>query len=200
MLMSIPDITRHMLRTLLALLVAVGFAGGIAAGQAPTTLKASGSPPSLRDPAIRSKHQARQGLAFPTCPAAGIPLAQSSPATGHHTVILSWTASAPSAKTPSPAVGYCLYRSNIDQDSLQKQPTCLRCQQVNTVPVAGTSCVDDLVANQSNYYYVVTAINAQGVPSLPSNEVSASIADDKPAGSAASGSPPPLCRAPAPAK
>jgi len=188
-----------MLRTLPALLVAIGFAGGIAAGQTAPVLNASATPGPVPGSASSSKHSVKPGLAFPTCPAAGIPPAQSSPATGHHTVILSWTASAPSPKTPSPAVGYCLYRSNIDQDNLQKQPTCLRCQQVNMVPVAGTSCVDDLVANQSNYYYVVTAINAQGIPSLPSNEVSASIADDKPAGSAAAGSPP-LCRASTPAK
>lgn len=190
-----------MLRTLLALLVAIGSAGGIGACQATPVLKASTNPLSLGDPAIGSKHRAKQQFAFPICPPGGIPQAQSSSATGQHTVILSWIASTPTPKAPSPAVGYCLYRSNIDQNTLQKQPTCLKCQQVNAVPVVGTSCVDDLVANQLNYYYVVTAINAQGVTSLPSNEVSASIAGDKPAGPPAGGSTPPsLCRASTPPK
>ena len=53
------------------------------------------------------------------CPASqGAPLQRSSQ-TGHHRVILTWNASAPSTDPTRQAVGYCLYRSGTQ--NLAKQ-------------------------------------------------------------------------------
>jgi hypothetical protein len=181
---------------LLALLVAVGLEGGMALGQ--IVMASSESLPSAHSPATKPKAQSRPALA--QCPTAGLPAAQPSPATGHHRVTLSWKASSPSANSQNAAVGYCLYRST-KKDAPQKQPTCLQCQQINTVPIPGTSCVDDLVEDKATYYYVVTAVNAQGTASLPSNEVSALIETNEKSSPIPSTSPPtPACRASSPAQ
>lgn len=189
-----------MLRTPLALLVSICFAGGTVACQTDSALRASSSanPPSVRAAETKAKHESKAAL--PACPPAGI-MAAEPPASGHHTVLLRWNPSLPTPKVPDPIAGYCLYRSTTDQPTLQKKPTCPKCQQVNAIPIAGTSCVDDLVADQTTYYYVVTAINTHGIPSLPSNEVTVATNDDKQAGPPADGTPPPpVCRLFAPAK
>ncbi len=175
---------------LLALLVAVGCEGSIASAQIGAASIAHST--SVLSPASKPKAQPKLALP-PQCPVAGLPAAQPSSA-GHHKVILSWTASSPSPKTPSLAVGYCLYRS-VAKDAPLKNATCAQCQPVNTVPVVGTSCVDDLVADQTTYYYVVTAVDAHGNPSAPSNEASAVIADQQPPSGGGSSTVPPACRA-----
>lgn len=103
------------------------------------------------------------------------------PGTGHHTVTLTWNASAPSPNPESNAVGYCLYRGKEKKEAKRgknggKQiPTFGELGQINSVPIAGTGCVDDLVEDGATYDYVVKAVNAKGIPSGPSNYASAMI-------------------------
>jgi len=66
-------------------------------------------------------------------------------------VTLSWNASAPSANSESKAVGYCLYRSK-KQNAAKQTPTCRDCEQINSIAIAGTECVDDLVEDGAIYY------------------------------------------------
>jgi len=142
------------------------------------------------------KHQPQTSTSPPKCPPAGLPSLQPSNAQSRHTVILSWNASTHSNKPQSVAVGYCLYRSK-DLDAIQKSPTCAKCQRLNETPVVATSCVDDLVENQATYYYVATALNADGHSSFPSNQATANIPKDDQTGPATGTSPPPqVCRGP----
>jgi hypothetical protein len=108
------------------------------------------------------------------CPEShGAPL-QASPHTGHHKVILTWNASAPSPDPTRQAVGYCLYRSGT-QNVAKQDPKCSSCEQINRKPVSGTACVDDLVQDGARYYYVATAINGNGDTSSLSNDTLAEI-------------------------
>jgi hypothetical protein len=117
---------------------------------------------------------AKLSTPFLTCPPAGLlPLAPSSPGTGHHKVTLSWNASRRSSKTGE-AVGYCLYRSKREK-AAKANPTCSQCEQVNMAPVSSLNCIDDLVEDSSVYYYVVTSISSNRKISSPSNEIIASI-------------------------
>jgi hypothetical protein len=108
------------------------------------------------------------------CPAGGSPTLQPSTATGHHKVLLTWKASAPGARPEDNTVGYCLYRS-LKKDVAKSNATCSACEQINSVPVTGTACVDDLVQDGALYYYVVTAMNAAGNRSSSSNEIPVAI-------------------------
>jgi hypothetical protein len=132
----------------------------------------------------------------PVCPPAGVaPLQPGVPGTGDHKVTLTWNASAPSSDASSAAVGYCLYRSGSQyRQELKKYPRCSDCEQINRVPVLTTGCVDDVVADHTKYYYVVTAINSTGDLSSASNEIPVLI----PPGHSVKPFPPsqlPLCRA-----
>lgn len=188
-----PDeIKRQAFLSLLVLSIGVGFGAPGASGQASSG--SSANSPSAQNPTARPQSQTNSTL--PMCPSAGLPPAQPSGHYSTHKVILSWNASTHSPKSKNVAVGYCLYRSK-KKDVLKKRPTCKKCQQINTVPVVGTSCVDDLVEDKATYYYAVTAVNADGYASAPSNEATAHISNDKRPGSAAATSPPPpACRAP----
>jgi hypothetical protein len=107
----------------------------------------------------------------PVCPSAGIvPLQSGAPGTGDHKVTLTWNASAPASNLDGAAVGYCLYRSK-KRNAAKKNPICKECEQVNRVPITSTGCVDDLVADSAQYYYVVAAINSKGSLSSASNEI-----------------------------
>jgi hypothetical protein len=107
-------------------------------------------------------------------------------------VTLSWNASVSPSNPESGAVGYCLYRSK-KQSAAHKNPTCATCEQVNAVPVASLSCIDNLVEDGVTYYYVVTAINSSSRISSASNEVKVPVRRDHEKKSA-SGNSPPLCR------
>lgn len=131
---------------------------------------------------------------LPACPPAGLQPLQPSQNTGHHKVTLWWNANGPSLDSERNAVGYCLYRSQTKK-AANRNPRCVECEQINRTPVVGVGCVDDLVADSASYYYVVTAINANGDISSSSNETSARIpSNNAPAGPAPKGSYP-LCRA-----
>lgn len=130
---------------------------------------------------------------LPSCPPAGTPMLQPGQSnTGHHKVLLSWNASAPSTKPENNAVGYCLYRSK-KKHVAAKNPLCRACEQVNVLPLPSASCVDDLVQDDVTYYYVVTAIDQHGSLSSASSEIAASIPSRNKVGRSFSGSSP-LCR------
>jgi hypothetical protein len=131
---------------------------------------------------------------FPGCPPAVLPALQPSQNTGHHKVTLSWNANPPSLDPAIKAVGYCLYRSKTPQAAKQN-PLCTNCEQINSKPIAGTGCVDNLVEDGASYYYVVTAINAAGKISTSSNETPAPIPNTKAAAGSAPASSYPSCRA-----
>ncbi|MFZ0136841.1 MAG: hypothetical protein WAK89_07280 [Candidatus Sulfotelmatobacter sp.] len=123
-------------------------------------------------------------LVCPVFGASGAPTA--APQKDGHRVILSWRASAPADPTHAAAAGYCIYRGVKQKDP---SPVLL-----NNAPFPGTSCADDLVVNDTKYYYVVRAISAKGVTSIVSNEAPAKIPKhSRPPTSAASA---PLCRVP----
>ena len=119
-----------------------------------------------------------------------LPIESSRPATAHHTVTLSWNASALSFDAPA---GYCLYKSETEIDI--KNPKCSSCEPVNPVPVAKTSCVDDIVKDGVTYYYVVRAVDRSGNPSTWSNVATASVPPSDQVKSSTT-APPALCRVP----
>jgi len=134
------------------------------------------------------------------CPGAGVaPLKRSQPGTGDHTVILTWNASAPSINPDSTAVGYCLYRSKTPKVA-KKKATCSDCEQINSIPLVGTACVDDVVADGSTYFYVATAISRSGQLSSSSNEITVVIPRSKQSARSPSSASPPLCRGQASSK
>jgi|ERR1035441_1848410 hypothetical protein len=131
---------------------------------------------------------------LPACPPAGLPTLQSSPQkTGHHTITLSWQRSASSSNSDSQAVGYCLYRSK-EQNAAKQNATCSHCEQINSIPLADTACVDDLVEDGATYYYVVTAINTKGRISSSSNEILAQVPSNQESANSISAESHPLCR------
>ena len=75
-------------------------------------------------------------------------------------------------------VGYCLYRST-NEKAAKKNPTCSECEQINSIPINGTGCVDDLVKDGAIYYYVAAAINLKERLSSSSNAARAVIPDSK---------------------
>jgi hypothetical protein len=95
------------------------------------------------------------------CPDAPYPMLQAKDlATGHHRVFLKWDASTSVSGSDSKELGYCLYRTQKPgraKDCPKKYP---KCEQVNVVPVSGTRCLDELVKDNSTYYYVAIAITS----------------------------------------
>jgi hypothetical protein len=170
-----PLAVRLYLRILVGALVLI--TGGVlqttgAVGQVSSDAK---SAPATKEDGTRP---ATSHLRPPLCPPAGLATLQPSPQiTGHHNVSLSWNAS-PSVNSENQAVGYCIYRSK-KRDVAKHNPTCNDCEQVNLTAVTGTQCIDDLVEDGATYYYVVTAINAKGKPTTPSNETPAQIPPNK---------------------
>jgi hypothetical protein len=82
------------------------------------------------------------------------------PPPGSHTVDLSWTASG------SLVDGYRIYRST--QQGLGYQP-------INASLISVTWFTDSDVQSGQTYYYVMTAVDAQGAESVFSNEAAAAI-------------------------
>lgn len=124
--------------------------------------------------------------ADPPCPMLNASVVPSTPPpNGGHRVTLTWTASAPPDAKHSAAAGYCIYRGA----SGDPNPAL-----INTVPITGTSCVDDLVANGGHYSYVVRAISAGGAASVTSNPASVAIPPTGSSKSPISATSPPLCR------
>ncbi len=100
-------------------------------------------------------------LAPPACPTFKL-TAPKIPATsmGHHSVTLSWEASATNVDQTKNAVGYCVYRREtpgIPGINIKKRISeCLNCQLVTETAIPGMGCVDDRVEDNKKYDYVVT--------------------------------------------
>jgi hypothetical protein len=95
--------------------------------------------------------------------AGGSPQTVSLSGTASHDVILSWTASA----TPD-ITGYAVFRGTTSGGESSTP--------LNSTPINGTSYVDENVTAGGTYYYVVTAIAADGVTqSANSNEATATV-------------------------
>jgi hypothetical protein len=137
---------------------------------------------SLRKASTVASPPAGIPLVCPSFGSSSVPVPSQSP--GGHRVILSWRASAPADSKHAAAAGYCIYRGLKPKDP---SPVLL-----NTTPFLGTTCADDLVVNDKQYFYVVRAISAKGITSIVSNEAPAAI----PKQSAPSATPTsaPLCR------
>lgn len=135
---------------------------------------------------------------LPPCPSAPYPVLKvSTPGVGHHRVFLSWHASSSSNGSGAADVGYCLYRSQR-KGAANKSATCPDCEPVTLVPVLGTRCVDNVVRDQTVYYYVAITISVTGRTSSPTSETVAQI----PVAERQNAAPPdaaayPACRAPA---
>jgi hypothetical protein len=81
-------------------------------------------------------------------------------ASGSHSVTLTWTAST------STVSGYIVYRSTLSGGPYMK---------LTSAPVALTTYGDTAVQAGQTYYYVVTSVDAGGVESADSSEVSANV-------------------------
>ncbi|MHB8413637.1 MAG: choice-of-anchor D domain-containing protein [Candidatus Acidiferrales bacterium] len=80
---------------------------------------------------------------------------------GSHLVDLSWTAST------SVVVGYNIYRGTVNSGPYPVK--------LNASPVPGITFTDTNVQSSQTYYYVVTAVDSNGVESVYSNQASATI-------------------------
>ena len=168
--------TTHRLTLSVLLLGILGVPGGLGrASQMGLLLLASAQsqlPKHVQESSAKAKP-------LPQCPQTIVPTLQASqPGAGHHRVILSWMASSPGKDPKDGVVGYCLYRSK-KKNVAKRQPLCPECERITQVPLADTSCFDDLVEDGVKYYYVVIAINREGRISTPSNEAEAHISDKK---------------------
>lgn len=77
-----------------------------------------------------------------------------------HSVNLTWNTS------PSTGVAYNVYRGDVSNGPYVK---------LNSTPVAGTTYTDTGVQSTHTYYYVVTAVDDNGLESVYSNQTSATI-------------------------
>jgi centrosomal CEP192-like protein/ASPM-SPD-2-Hydin domain-containing protein len=80
---------------------------------------------------------------------------------GSHLVVLSWTAST------SAVVGYNVYRGTTNSGSYPSK--------LNSSLISGTTFTDSNVQSSQNYYYVVTAVDSDGIESVYSDRAFASI-------------------------
>ncbi len=131
---------------------------------------------------------AHSSVARVVCPPVDLS-AMSAPQTkGGHRVVLSWKASAPADSKHSAAVGYCIYRGTRP-DSIT--------ELLNSQPVPGSRCIDDLVENGKKYFYSVRAISAQSVITPNAKLVQAQIPNLPPSKTDVSADSTPSCRQPA---
>jgi hypothetical protein len=151
--------------------------------------------------AARSASQAEEKLLkaavspqLKLCPKSSGRILSASPQTGHHEVFLTWNARPDFPDPVRHRVGYCLYRSST-QNISAKDPKCISCEQVNQKPIPGTACVDGWVQDGAKYYYVATAVNIYGEPSVLSTDTPANIPPNSAATGATVTGTYPRCRA-----
>jgi hypothetical protein len=143
---------------------------------------------ALKEAQARTSSSFSGSGAVPNCPTLSAPMVSSvPPANGGHRVTLTWNASAPPDPKHSTAIGYCIYRG---------APGDPNPGLINSTPLPGTSCMDDLVANGGSYRYVVRAISAGGATSVTSNPATVGIPPTGTSKSPISAASPPLCRGP----
>jgi hypothetical protein len=134
---------------------------------------------SYREPAAHINQEVgaeiRNPPTLPPCPDAPyVKLNANNPATGHHRVFLTWNASLSASRSDTKAVGYCLYRTQTAGKAKDCPNEYAKCEQVNVIPVRGTRCVDELVKDNTSYYYVAMAITSTGT-STSSEEAIAEV-------------------------
>jgi hypothetical protein len=143
---------------------------------------------ALKEAQARTSSSLSDSGAVPHCPTLSAPMVSSAPpANGGHRVTLTWNSSAPPDPKHSAAIGYCIYRG---------APGDPNPGLINSTPLPGTSCIDDLVANGGSYRYVVRAISAGGATSVTSNPATVGIPPTGASKSPISAASPPLCRGP----
>jgi hypothetical protein len=121
----------------------------------------SKSRPETAAPSPQTSVASERKQTLPHCPEAPYPMLQAKdPATGHHRVFLKWNASTSASGSNSKELGYCLYRTQKPGRAKDCPKNYPKCEQVNVVPVSGTRCVDELVKDNSTYYYVAIAITS----------------------------------------
>lgn len=134
-------------------------------------------------PVAKRTAEATRKHDLPPCPSGDV---EGSRARGDHKVILSWNASVFS--TSNEEVGYCLYRrsqkpveanTTKTKDKTKKKAPCKQCEQVNVTPIMDTACVDEIVQNDTTYYYAAVAINKRGQFSSLSKQVPARVPGSK---------------------
>jgi hypothetical protein len=153
------------------------------------------STPAVTEKVVAEK---RNSPTLPPCPDAPyVKLNAKNPATGHHRVFLKWNPSWSTNGSDPNMLGYCLYRTQTAgkaKDCPTKYP---KCEQVNAVPIRVTRCVDELVKDNTTYYYVAIGINSANATSTTSEEAIAEV----PAAGKLNSPPPgadsyPACRVP----
>jgi hypothetical protein len=113
---------------------------------------------SLSSPNLAAPVQlAMSGTGVASAPSSG---GGGTPPSGAHSVSLSWGASA------SQVSGYFVYRGNTSGGPYTR---------ISSGVVPGLSYGDSSVSNGATYFYVVTAVDAQGFESGYSNEAAASV-------------------------
>lgn len=125
---------------------------------APLTLGAGQSASFIVDftPTVAGAQTGDVALASHGHPPTNIPLKGTS-----HWVTLDWTSS-----TSTNVVGYYVYRAKQTGGAYS---------QLNSTPLAATKYRDTNVSPGSTYYYVITAVNADGIQSANSNVASAAV-------------------------
>lgn len=119
--------------------------------------------------AIQGAAKATLGRGVPPC-ASTLPSSSAVPAPSQvnpsaHSVTLSWKASVPRSRSQQDAIqGYYVYRSKASNSYNDSN-------QLNSVPMPGTQCIDTAVAPGGKYFYVVRAVAASKLKSDPSSEV-----------------------------
>jgi len=87
----------------------------------------------------------------------------------HHSVTLSWKASAPLSNLPQNAVkGYYVYRSRTSRKHTLGD-------RMNAQPITGTGCVDRAVKPHTTYFYSIRAVSQGGAQSVFSREARAVV-------------------------
>jgi len=178
-------------------LAAIAIAGALQIGCTGCKTSADLTPTQRLEQALKRRDALKETQArtssslvgtIPNCPLLSAPMVSSTPpANGGHLVTLTWNASAPPDAKHSAAIGYCIYRG---------APGDPNPGLINSTPLPGTSCIDDLVANGGSYRYVVRAISASGIASVTSNPVTVGIPPTGASKSPITAASPPLCRGP----
>ena len=117
---------------------------------------------------------AEEKAILPHCPSAPASALHASAQTGHRRMFLSWNASSSAGVQNNSTTGYCIYRTQRPARA-RDCPKYSGCEEVNVIPVRNTRCVDDLVKDDTTYYYVALAINSASNSSLASDEAIAQV-------------------------
>ena len=137
---------------------------------------------------------------LPDCPDAPYPKLQAKDSgTGHHRVFLRWNGSSSASENDANALGYCLYRTQKAGRAKDCPTNGPSCEPVNVVPITETRCVDELVKDNTTYYYVVIAITGSDTSTTSEEAIAEVPASGKQNPPPADADSYPACRTPTPA-